>query len=416
MLSFVRETRSALVSAAAEDPTLSLGPSSPTGWTAVQIESPDGMPSGAPALLVDQLDDEVELTVRDAAGEEHLVWSIDPEEPVGPSRDNLDRMIEALGRLLNLSASDRTAVAALLADRPDGEALVGALGEAVGLPDLALPAPRSAVVLARFPRAGMRATGMMAATHLGRVTFAELVAGWTCLVPEEEPEAADALAMAVGQAMRAGNIVVRRRRALLLWRGDRGVCGALVVRGGEVEASMSWGSAWDEPALDGWGARDAIVDEFVQLADPAAVDLHGLRALFRSSSHTDDPLTALVARLGLPPGAIAVLDGTEGAPSRAELPPIGFWQYLWALLNGRGSLADGDPTWQVVLGALAVLVAVVCALMSALSVAVLATDGAFIDQAGTTSEDWWALLLFLALTLMHVVAARGAFRSARRVP
>ena len=216
MLSFVRETRSALVSAAAEDPTLSLGPSSPTGWTAVQIESPDGMPSGAPALLVDQLDDEVELIVRDAAGEEHLVWSIDPEEPVGPSRDDLDRMIEALGRLLNLSASDRTAAAALLADRPDGEALVGALGEAVGLPDLALPAPRSAVVLARFPRAGMRATGMMAATHLGRVTFAELVAGWTCLVPEEEPEAADALAMAVGQAMRAGNIVVRRRRALLL--------------------------------------------------------------------------------------------------------------------------------------------------------------------------------------------------------
>lgn len=282
MLCFVRATRASLVQAMATDPTASLGPDSPTGWTAVQVDSPEDLPSEAPALLVDQLDEVVELAVRDAAGEEHLAWSIDSEELAGSAPGDLDCVVGSIGLLLDLTGAERTALATVIAERPDGEVLAGALGEAVGLPCLALPTPRSAIMLARFGRAGMRATGMMAASHLGRVTFAELDERWSCLIAEEEPEQADALAMAVGHAMGAGNIVVRRRRALLLWRGVGEVCGAAVVHRGKIEASMSWGSVWDEPALASWEARDWIADDFMRLADPVAADLHGLRALFRS--------------------------------------------------------------------------------------------------------------------------------------
>ncbi len=402
MLGFVRGVRSVLVAIAAADPALSVGPTSISGWTAMEIESPEDLPASASAVLLEEYDREVELVVRDGTFEEHFMWRTGPTGPSSLAVADLERMADALARLEQLSASDRSAVLALVAERSPADVLVDALGRAVGLPDIRIDVPERAIVLARLPERKMRATGSMAARHLGRTSFSDLGDGWTALVPEESPEASHAVARAVGLGLRAGNVEVSRRRALLLWSGGD-VRGAAVLRGDEVSASTSWGSQWEQPALAGWVARGAIADEFAAFGDAGTVDCRALRSHLRSTSPAGDPLDVLVSLLGAPSSALAILDEQENAPARGDLVPTGFFLYFWALLDVRAFLSDPPRGWQLLLGGLALALALVSLLMCGVEASVILSDGASVDQAGATAEDWGFLVLFALLAVLHSV-------------
>ena len=96
----------------------------------------------------------------------------------------------------------------------------------------------------------------------------------------------------------------------------------------------------------------------------------------------------------------------------------------WRLHGLKGGLAAG--LLFVLPGALVVLAlsmayavgtvvaAAVCVAMTALMIAVLVTDGAVTEQAGTSREDWVALAVFTALSLILIPTSVFRIRRARR--
>jgi hypothetical protein len=177
--------------------------------------------------------------------------------------------------------------------------------------------------------------------------------------------------------------------------------------------SVVLGSAWPSRLATTWTGTtdDKTAEELAAPQGDAAVIARvvrrpeaevNLRALLRRSGDSGDLLTSLVELLDLPEDSLALLDGRSTpdqlphserleatSPARAarRQPRQLFGQDAPKALR----LLERVSAWGTLAAAL------VCAAMTALGVAVLATDGTAVDQLGTSGEDWLATLLFAML-------------------
>lgn len=423
MLTYLHAPRRAVLDAFREDPDVLVGPESRTGWTVAWISEVEDVEHVERTVVVDydEVENRVDLWVRGADADGAWCWEPDDVEAEGvsaaeeigadpvavPARRNAAL---ALHQILSDSSPAESPLITLLVGRPSADELVDAFREISDLPDPDPPTPARAVVITRASAAATRLTGSMAATGLGDIALADLGDGWTALVPEESPEHGDLLAAAVGAMLRAQGLRARRKRALLLWRGQDGACGLELYRGEDLIAARSWGTGWEQPFCADHETHDASADELQILS--SATDLPRLRSVLRNNDPSGDPLADLVEILSLPPTALALLDQRASAPTAEALDPVGPWGFVRGLLTGRGAPPLAPRSLLLLYALVCGISALLLGLLCATAIAVIATDGAFVDQPGVTTEDWAFLVVSgvgaLGLGLTAVLTARMA--------
>ncbi|GEM_PF-4954398 len=323
------------------------------------------------------------------------------------ARSAASRVSQVLG-----ASESETPLTAVIARQPSADELVDELSAIGGLP-VATTTPVRALVVARVAPKGLRLAGALAAAGLGPVALADLGAGWAALQLEDAPERSDLLADFVGETLLGRGDRGWGKRVLVLWRDAIGAAGFRVYRGSSMVEDGEWGTGWEHPDADHWSVRDAAADRLRVLAPRGAADVARLRSLLRSTTWEGDPLAELLAALGMPESTLAMLDGEAGAPPAQRLEPAGRREILRGVLTGVGwpPLA---PRWALlVYMCVAVFAAIVLAVLAALSIAVIITDGGILDESSFDSEPWIVLGLCLVGIGLNGLAAMGAARQAR---
>lgn len=439
MLSYLLAPRSTVLDLLAGDDDASVGPESATGWTVAWVEDPDLIEEIGTAILVDEAGEvEIALAVRRDGVTRSWSWAVDEGEDCV---DDIDGVVEvgdgehpadeggADGAARELSAAlgapdeTRSALRDLLARRREPNSFVEQLAAITGLPAPSRPQPLHALVLSRTTPAATRLTGQIAATGLGDIALADLGDGWSGLLMLENPELGPQLADAVGRMIAAQGLRSRKKRALLLWRGENGAAGFELHRGENLYAGHDWGTGWTDVVSAELSVRDAFAEELLVLVPESSDHLPRLRSLMRADARDRDPLAELVDLLDLPSTAIDLLEsGThnsaEGHEDEPSLPlellePAGLGRFIRGLVTGRG-LPPLAPRWVLrAYGMLCAIAGLVTLLLAVMQVLVIATDGAFMDEPSATAEDWIFLALAVAATVLNAVIAAGSFLHAR---
>lgn len=439
MLSYLFAPRSTVLDLLAGDDDASVGPESTTGWTAAWVEDPVLIEEIGTAILVDEAGEvEIALGVRRDGVTRSWSWAVAEDEEcvddadgvveVGDGEhpadeDGADVAARELTAALGAPDEVRSALRELLALRREPNSFVDRLAALTGLPAPSRPQPVHALVLSRTTPAATRLTGEIAATGLGDIALADLGDGWSGLLMLENPELGPQLADAVGRFIAAQGLRSRKRRALLLWRGENGEAGFELHRGENLYAAHDWGTGWTDIISADLSVRDAFAEELLVLAPEAPEHLPRLRSLMRADIRERDPLAELVDLLDLPADAIAVLD--LGVSTTAEAPwddppvplellePAGLGRFIRGLVTGHG-LPPLAPRWVLrAYGALCAALSLASALWAAMKAVVIATDGAFVDQPSATAGDWFFLVVAIVATVFNAVVATGAFLHAR---
>lgn len=402
-----------------------VGPSEHDNWVVIRLPAgsdPDPVARQAmatfdsPVLALRVSTDAESLGVRLWREGEQLVHHDWPEHPfqVGElAADATQAAARRISHALHRPDAEAELAELLRGDADlDVDACVGSLIALLGLPSrLTDAAPAHVLVLHR----GERAVARLAASIAGPTWLVPCDRGWTVLVPAEGG-AERAFELSAGLSSAGG----RRAPVLLLWR-DQAECGYQVWRRGWPLDIHVWNFPWEVLATDDKTAEelaapqgDAAVIARVVRRPEAEVNL---RALLRRSGDSGDLLTSLVELLDLPEDSLALLDGRSTpdqlphserleatSPARAarRQPRQLFGQDAPKALR----LLERVSAWGTLAAAL------VCAAMTALGAAVLATGGTAVDQLGTSGEDWLATLLFAMLT--GVLGWLGVSRLRRR--
>ncbi|MFF2453330.1 hypothetical protein [Isoptericola sp. NPDC058082] len=382
----------------------SVGPTSTSGWTAVWCETLAPLEPLSTVVAVDEGLGRLSLHVDVDGASAAWDWSENPatDAQVLAATQALCR---ALGPPRESDGLEHR-LAAAIAD----EELVDVLADEFELPDLDESEPRRAVVLHRGDPAGARLAARIVARATGPVCAADLGDAWTVLVTED-PLDADHLAVAVAEG------ASRRSATLVLWRGAGDARGAWTVSK-YARTEATWGTGW-------WSPGDRDVEEREEGVRGLAaevgvgVDPEGLRALV-AADHDHEPLARLVGVLGLPGEALAVLDERPEAPALERMEPASWRQA--AVEAGRAS-----DSWDLALPfmsrwprtAVAAVLAVMLIMLAltVLSVGVLATGGAFVDQDGVSASDWafaGISVVLLALYVGLAVVVVGRYRRGRQ--
>lgn len=336
--------------------------------------------------------------------------------------DGADGAARELAAALGAPDEIRSALRELLAQRREPNSFVDRLATLTGLPAPSPPRPVRALVLSRTTPAATRLTGQIAATGLGDIALADLGDGWSGLLKLENPDLGPQLADAVGRFIAAQGLRSRKKRALLLWRGENGASGFELHRGENLYAAHDWGTGWTDIVSAGLSVRDAFAEELLVLAPESPEHLPRLRSLMRADARDRDPLAELIDLLDLPSDAIAVLDlgvNTTGEAPWDDPPvplellePAGLGRFIRGLVTGRG-LPPLAPRWVLrAYGLLCAMAGLVTLLLTVMQVLVIATDGAFMVEPSATAEDWIFLVLAVA-TVVNAVIAAGSFLQAR---
>ncbi|GAP79059.1 MULTISPECIES: hypothetical protein [Brachybacterium] len=436
MLSYLLAPRSTVLDLLAGDDDASVGPESATGWTVAWFEDPDLIEEIRTAILVDEAGEvEIALGVRRDGVTRSWSWAVDEDEKCVDDADGIvevgdgesladeDGAARELAAALGAPDEIRSALRELLAQRREPDSFVDRLATLTGLPAPSPPHPVRALVLSRTTPAATRLTGQIAATGLGDIALADLGDGWSGLLMLENPDLGPQLADAVGRFIAAQGLRSRKKRALLLWRGENGAAGFELHRGENLYAAHSWGTGWTDIVSAELSVRDAFAEELLVLAPDAPEHRPRLRSLMRADTRDRDPLAELVDLLDLPSDAIAVLDpgvdGTAAAPwddppvPLELLEPAGLGRFLRGLVTGRG-LPPLAPRWVLrAYGALCASLSLLSALWAATKTLVVATDGAIVDQPTATAGDWIFLCVAVVATVVNAVIAAGSFLQAR---
>ncbi|NHN55666.1 hypothetical protein G9U51_07725 [Calidifontibacter sp. DB0510] len=373
----------------------SVGPTSPDGWTAAWLEAPGDavLDIHRPMVQIDELERGPQVTVRDGEGTTWIVGPDDAGHAVTQAAEGLAGMF---------AIPDRMAEIAALLHEEDADNLVADLAELLPLPELMVePEPERAVILSRLDRE----TARMAAAITGPAWLLDLGAGWLATVPSQGRSA---------EAAAASSVNARRRdHTLVLWR-SRQTSGVDVWRRGRIEAGWLWNDPWVHLGVDEPSAESAASGALVAAAASADVHQPSLRALLRMRQPDSDPLPDLIAVLGLPHAAMAVLDGVHGElPDAERVPAMTAPQAWWAAMSRPRQLSGARRVMYAGYAVGTALAALVCVLMTIFSVAVLATGGDFVDQQGTTMSDWMSAGVFAVLSAILIPTARFRFRTLR---
>ena len=278
MLSYLLAPRSTVLDLLEGDDDASVGPESATGWTVAWFEDPDLIEEIRTAILVDEAGEvEIALGVRRDGVTRSWSWAVDEDEKCvddadgvvevgdGESLADEDGAARELAAALGAPDEIRSALRELLAQRREPDSFVDRLATLTGLPAPSPPHPVRALVLSRTTPAATRLTGQIAATGLGDIALADLGDGWSGLLMLENPDLGPQLADAVGRFIAAQGLRSRKKRALLLWRGENGAAGFELHRGENLYAAHSWGTGWTDIVSAELSVRDAFAEELLCL-------------------------------------------------------------------------------------------------------------------------------------------------------
>lgn len=372
-----------------------VGPTSPAGWTAVWWSGAEGNVEDPalprPFVVIDGSMDGARLVVHPADTDAAEVrWF--PGEARGP----VALVAELLAAML--AAHDRLEDITSVLEEPDLDpvSLIEELGQLLTLPELDPSPPDRGVVLHHGDVTFVR----IAAAIKGPARLLDVGEGWTALAPAEGGVGPDELAAAVS----AGGS--RKDRTVLLWRSGA-AAGVAILRRGALGGRSSWNEEW---TFTGPQVREIEPSAVKALRWAAGqdVDEPTLRALLRRRAPTSDPLLELVGLLGLPTESLALMDAPDTVQDRAQF--IASSSVRGALLQQartahRKPVPRGFRTLFSVYAVGTAAAAVVTAAMTAVGVATLASDGAFVDQHGFRAEDWLWTAAFAVLTLVLVPTA-----------
>lgn len=389
----------------------SIGPTSARGWTTLwspEAEEPSLVDCGAPYLAIDETAEGLHLDVFLGTGEViRQAWPYGPNAPISPA-EQTEAMAAGLTELFECPDRKRDLVALLGGGPSDPEELAESLDPLLDLPELFEPTPAVAVVAYRGPHKIAR----FAATIAGPALVHAGAEGWSILVAAGEDETRSSQ-LAAGVSGAAG----RRDPVLLIWR-DGLASGWSLWRRGLPVADWSWNARWRFVESDPLGFEAQTVRSLVK-AMGAPVNENSLRALLRSQRSNPDPLAELVALLSLPRDLLVSLDNPGQFRAIIGVEHVAKTSAPKAVLQGAlGGFDAGTPSrWPSMSTAYAiftVLAAVFCVAVTILLIAVLATDGAVVDEAGWGRGDWarlaWAAVLSLVLVPTAVVRMRRVRR------
>lgn len=426
MLAYLRAPRPAVLDACVEDPEAVVGPRSASGWTVAWLPALEHVSRFERAVVIDldEVEDRVDLWIH--SGGDTVGWYWEPQEDPAVSGAGAEQIESdataaaarrsaalALHRTLDAAPDAERPLIDLLVGRPPAETLVDMLRQVGDLPASEPPLPVRSVVIAHASAEASRHAGALAAAELGDVVLADLGDGWTALVAQESPEHGDLLAAAVGTMVRTPGRGARRRRVLMLWRGEDGACGVELYRGEDVLAAHAWGTGWQQPSCADHESRDSVTNELLPASAAEATDLPRLRSLIRSDDRDGDPLAELVAVLALPPAALALLDRRSDAPASEMLIPAGPWSIVRSLLTGRW-FAPIAPRWALIAyGVLCLGAALLLALLAGTKVAALVTDGAVVGDPAAAVGDWVFLVIQGLGTVLNGIVGVGLLVHAR---
>lgn len=373
--------------------TASVGPTSTSGWTCAWLHE-------ASALAAAGWEPEQHLSIRDtpsggalvsardANGTEAVLWSsegaaIEPSE----AASTLARMFDAWAHQDDLEVL-------FSQEALDADAFEEALAVLLTLPALS-PGPAPGVVVCDGDPARVR----MAVGIAGPASVSTVGRGWLAIAAPPGAGDAEDLAAAISAVVR------RRDHTLVLWR-EADSSGVQIWVRGQVQASWSWG---------GWELTDhdlgAAESRFCEMCASLSPDIHmpALRALLRRWTSAD-PLAELIELLTLPDALLGIVDATatgQALPDAVEIDRVPFRRAWWAAVASDAT-APKPVRHRGVYGAFAVatvLAALVSLAMTALAIAVIATDGSVIEQPGHSLQDWVAVVAFALLTALLVPTA-----------
>lgn len=262
--------------------------------------------------------------------------------------------------------------------------IIDNLRELLDLPDLWGPVPLNEVTLQRGDLAAARLASRIATREIGATGLALLSDGWSAMRAHGGPGAQARLTMAVAAASPR-----RRSTVLALWRGDGDAAGFKLWRGTDLVSKGRWNTGWHYLEDDDRQAQDADAQAFAEQAGDREIDMASLRALLRARTRSSDPLAELTALLGVPAEALDVLDERADAPPLELLEPAGLVRLVWEEVKDTEAGPWISARWlQITIAVLATVIAVGAAGAAAVGYAVLATDGAFVDQTGVSAGDW----------------------------
>lgn len=276
------------------------------------------------------------------------------------------------------------------------------------LPDKALVLYRGELTEAHFIAAVAGPTWLMATES-----------GWQVLAPAEDPDVRHPLsARAAGLAAGLSSFS-RRLGTVLIWRDGQNGCGYSLWHKGHAVDLHCWNSPWE--SLPGTGVDDQIGDAALlaqAIGQPDQTVL--LRALLRRRAEPAELLDEFTSTAVVPTecGQLLLDQVTPGHLATAQLiertsPGRAVMTHAKAPL-----LADSSRSRRPLLNwtilALSIATALFCGLLTVIGIAVLATNGAFVDESGRTAGDWWQTALAAALTAGATWSAIARLHSLRR--
>jgi hypothetical protein len=396
-----------------KDVGCSVGPAEPGGWVVVAMDpGTDPGPLAAklsrsvyPLILTTAVDtgkDRLKLRIwqhgssaaefdwRRGSGEWQGLYAIataidtSPSElPAEPGGGTAGELLERIVEQLHLPSS--------LTDRP----------------------PESALVLHR----GELADVYFMAAVAGPTWLMATGSGWCVLVPADDPDVRQpASVRAVGLAAGLSSFS-RQLGTIVIWHGNQNGCGYSLWHKGHAIDFHNWNSMWE--GLPGGGVDDQNGNAAI-LAQAAEQPDHTvpLRALLRRTADPAELLGDFTSLTRIPtecaqlllkqttpdrlPGAQLVERTSPGrvADDYAMTPPL------------ADSLKRRPLSW--IMFALSIAAALFCGMLTLIGIAVLVTNGAFVEQPGRTAGDWWRTAVTAAVTAVATWSAVMISRRNRR--
>lgn len=383
----------------------SVGPTASSGWTCVWLDEESDRVAGLGFSSYLWADEGIEGLILEVRTPSTNPQRFDLDGVKDSSK--IDAVAGTLVGLLGPARSPSDVRTLLSRGDLDAVTLWEGLKANLDLPELSGPEPIHCVVLTHGDAAMVR----LAAAIAGPTWLAPVGGGWILTIQtQREDAAAESLAAAVSGATR------RRDRTVLLW-SHGGAFGLQIWAGGSMDASWAWATGW-EPVISDWLEFETAV---CQAIVPVQPDLHlpTLRALLRRKDLDEAGVAALLNLLGLPQSVADTLKGRPVTESITGIECVERATPRNAVVAGmRSDWAESrPPRSRPVYLAYAIGTAVaagVCLAMTVLGIAVLATNGSAIDQAGATTEDQVFVGIFALLTLVLTLTAAHRVRRYRR--
>ena len=368
-----------------------VGPMSAGGWTSAWVDDEGASKLQGLGDFVSLSEQETGLVVRVNTQGVAFESTLSGEHAVNGAAE----VAAALCRLFGAPGRGEDVQRVLDGASGSEEVLAEELAGVLELPQLWEELPhRSAVAHRGNPQAARMAGRIAGPSYLTPID-----PDWTVLSKADHPAEYFPLALAAAVAG-----AKRRSVVLALWRGSGDASGFSLFHGRDIVASGTWNSGWRYIESGTERADEAARVLVDQIANGDA-NIVALRSLLRAAVR-HDPLVELASLLNIPSEILVVLDAPAAHASTqrlARLSPVRTW---WEIARAEAAKEPGTPRWLRALWAGATLLAaIVCLGMTALGIAVVATDGAVVDDHSATASDWVFIPVFALLTLLLIVIA-----------